>query len=75
MSTENEDIILHYGVKGMRWGVRKKEEPVGDKPSAKKEPQVKRTAKQYQDAAKKLSQEQIPLEQQAKNLKENQKSS
>lgn len=73
MPAENEVIILHYGVKGMRWGVRKKEELVGDKPTAKEEPPVKRTAKQYQDAAKKLSQERTPLEQQAKNLKENQK--
>lgn len=32
-----EEALAHFGVRGMRWGVRNEEEPIGSKPKAAKE--------------------------------------
>lgn len=33
---ENEHVLMHYGVKGMKWGVRRTPEQLGHRKSAKK---------------------------------------
>lgn len=40
MSLSNDDFLAHYGVKGMKWGVRKEEPSSGSKSST---PEHKRT--------------------------------
>lgn len=45
MSTDLENFLAHYGVKGMKWGVRKKYEPTGESgPSATSKPKKESTS-------------------------------
>lgn len=52
---EDDEELLHFGVKGMKWGVRKKQETTGRKPGSTKSKTQQNKAKATNRGAKKAA--------------------